>query len=364
MTSTHKKISILYLGNNIGETNTMYNEFFLPFADRYDITVCLYFEPEIEVAEAVDLRHGHGTIRGFIGAIRQLLAEREFDVIHAHSAHSGFMFLLAVPGHRSILRSTVISVQNSYQNYKLRNKLLFLPSFLFFQHVVCCSKSSRASFPLPYRWLAGRRLGYVQNGADTDRVDRVLADRQPGEQSDGLKIISVGRLIDIKNPVTLVEAIRLCGHRSSRLDFIGQGYLDAAIRQAVAERSLSERVSLSGLLPRDDVYVAMSQADIFVSTSYGEGLPLAVLEAMACSCPVILSDIDPHREIAEVCDCIPLVPADDSAGFAREIDKMAALSPEQRAAIGAQCRATVETYFSNAVMQRGFHNIYSEIVGN
>jgi glycosyltransferase involved in cell wall biosynthesis len=125
---------------------------------------------------------------------------------------------------------------------------------------------------------------------------------------------------------------------------------------------MNNQVKLPGLIPRNDVYEALANADLFVSTSYGEGLPIAALEAMACRCPVILSDIQPHRELAGGADFIPLVPADDSEGFAREISRFHSLSKEERKAIGEKCRAWAENRFSLTAMHKNYFALYEQLL--
>jgi glycosyltransferase involved in cell wall biosynthesis len=83
---------------------------------------------------------------------------------------------------------------------------------------------------------------------------------------------------------------------------------------------------------------------------------------MACRCPVILSDIPPHREIAEGVDFIPLIQPDDVAGFAREIRRFREMSPVERAGIGGKCRKLVEEQFSLEAMHTGYEVIYTQII--
>jgi glycosyltransferase involved in cell wall biosynthesis len=84
---------------------------------------------------------------------------------------------------------------------------------------------------------------------------------------------------------------------------------------------------------------------------------------MACGCPVLLSDIPPHREIAEGVDFIPLVKPEDAAGFARELRKFRQMSGEERKAIGRKCRKLVQDKFSMTAMHTRYAEIYSQVSG-
>ena len=112
----------------------------------------------------------------------------------------------------------------------------------------------------------------------------------------------------MKDPYVVVDAFKHGAGRHASLAFIGEGGLRGSLNKYIEASGVDDRITLTGLIDRDAVFTRCAQADLFVSASYGEGLPVAVLEAMAARCPVVLSDIPPHREIAEGVDFIPLVP--------------------------------------------------------
>jgi glycosyltransferase involved in cell wall biosynthesis len=85
---------------------------------------------------------------------------------------------------------------------------------------------------------------------------------------------------------------------------------------------------------------------------------------MACRCPVILSDIPPHREIAEGIDFIPVIHPDDEAGFAQAIKKFRDLPETERKAVGQKCRKLVEERFSLTAMHAGYEAVYAQITGD
>jgi glycosyltransferase involved in cell wall biosynthesis len=348
------------------ETSAPYNQFSLPWAEEHDITICTYFASDVTLPSTITLFEGNGSLRGFFRALKAALGARQYDIIHAHSPHVGLLFLFATLfSFRRVAPSTVITVHDSYQNYKFRNRLMFMPVFAGFQKVVCCGQASYDSFPAFFRWLAGDRMAVVCNGLDIARVDRIAADASPGpHRASGFTVIAISRLVAIKDPFSLVTAFQQSEVHTSRLLYFGDGPL----RQSLIERSrsagLSNQIEFTGMIPRDRVFEHLLSADLFISTSRGEGLPVAVLEAMACGCPVVLSDIPPHREIAEGVDFIPLIQPGDAAGFAREIKRFREMPVSERRTVGRKCRELVKDRFSLQAMLRGYADIYAQIAGN
>src|SRR6266540_1163547 len=361
----NRRVSILHIILALTPTNGQYNEHCLPLMHQRDITICTYFKSDITPPEAITLFDGDSSLMGFFRALRAALAERQYDIIHVHTPHAGVLLLLTlfVSGlYRKLIPSTVHTVQNSYENFKFRNKLLFIPSFACFRQMVFCSKASYESFPSFYKWLAGDGMQVVQNAVDLDRIDRRTKAKQV-DHTDHFTITTVG-LIEIKNPFTVLEAFYQDNNQDSKLVFLGQGKLRPLLAQKIEKLALQKQVQLTGMVPRDKVFEYFARSDLFVSASRGEGLPVAVLEAMACRIPVILSDIPPHREIAEGVDFIPLIKQDDVAGFSREIKKFRAMSTSERAMIGQKCRKLIEDQFSLSAMHSGYAGVYTKVMDN
>ncbi len=358
-------LSILHIILAVRETSAPYNEHCLPWADKRDITICSYFASDIKTPKSIMLHEGDGSLIGFFRALKVALSEKEYNVIHIHSPHLGLLFLLATLFSRSrLIRSTVITVHDSFQNFKFRNKLMWIPSFASFQGVICCGQASYDSFPTFFKRLAGDRLSFVQNGLDVARVDQIAANIQRRNQTSDFTTISISRLVDIKNPFSILSAFQQSVDQTSCLVFIGDGFLRQSLTAKSREMGLENQIDFTGLIPREKVFQYLLNADLFISASRGEGLPVSVLEAMACGCPVVLSDIPPHREIVNGVDFIPLIKPDDIEGFARAFTKFRAMSHSERAMIGQKCRQLVEERFSLPAMHAGYAEIYSQITGN
>jgi glycosyltransferase involved in cell wall biosynthesis len=358
-------LSILHILLSIGETSAPYNEHCLAMANERKIAICTYFKSNIVPPAEITLFDGDNSLIGFFRALKAALAQQHYDLIHAHSPHVGLFFLMGtIFKPRNSIPATVFTVHSSYRTYELRHKLMFMFAFAFFQKVVCCSQAAFNSFPAFYKWLAGDRLCAVPNGLDIARVDRIAAKTRPrSPQTSDFTIIAISRFVDIKNPSTVLTAFQQSSDQASRLVCIGEGPLRSSLITKSREEGLENQIEFTGLIPRERTFEHLLNADLFVSASRGEGLPVAVLEAMACRCPVILSDIPPHREIAEGVDFIPLIPPDDVAGFAREINRFREMQASERATIGQKCRKLVEERFSLPAMHAGYMEVYAQVLG-
>ena len=356
-----RRLRILHLILVLGETNSQYNEHCLPVRHERDLAICTYFVPKLDPPPEIKLFAGDGTLRGFFRAFRAALDEGDYDAIHAHSPQMGTfvtLALLAWPQLRRRRRSTVYTVHDSFNDFKLRNKLLMVPPLAVFHRVVFCGHGAYDSFPSLWRRRVGQRGSVIQNGADYGRVDRVLAQRGGSDGNGSFTLVSAARLEPVKDPLTLLAAFRRSGTADGRLVFLGAGALESDLDRQIEHSGIKDRVTRAGVVPRDDVFSRFAEAALFVSTSRGEGLPVAALEAMATGCPVLLSDIPPHREVAERADFIPLVAPGDVVGFAREIARFRALTPAERRAIGEKCSRLARERFSVQRMNDGYERLY------
>jgi glycosyltransferase involved in cell wall biosynthesis len=357
---------VLHLIIVLGETNGQYNEHCLPLMHERDISIVTYFVPKLSPPPEITVFAGDGTLRGFFRALKQALRTKEYDVVHAHAPQTGTLLVLAALAWRRFKKlrpSLVYTAQDSFHNYKPRNRVMMALSLATFTRIVFCSRSAYESLPRALKRLVRGRSRVVQNGADLDRVDRAVAARTTERNGQGFTVLSVGRLERVKDPLAVLEAFRrsLGEDVASRAVFVGAGELAPTITARAQELGLEDRVILTGLIPRDEVFVLCADADVFVSTSHGEGLPVAVLEAMAAGCPVILSEIPPHRELADGADFIPFVEPGDVDGFAAEIRRYREMTSQERREIGQKCRSHMAARFTLPIMRAATEAVYREV---
>jgi glycosyltransferase involved in cell wall biosynthesis len=352
---------VLHVIVRAGATNSQYNEHCLPVLAQRRITVCSLFPADVTPPPNLRLFSGDGTKRGCARVLREALDAGPYDVVHVHAPASGVLTLAVYLRTWRSRRNLAFTVHNSWANFRRRNRLFLYLILALYPTVVVCGRAARDSMPRLVRRLFGAKLRAVPNGVDVARIDRVVAGQGAAGSADSPVIVSVNRLIPLKDPGTVLEAFHHAD-KAGELVLVGDGPLRPELELDVQRKRLASKVRLTGIVERDEVYRMLWHADAFVSASGGEGLPVAVLEAMACRCPVILSDIPPHREIAAAAPRIPLVPVGDAAAFAKALRELMALPPKERRRLGAAGRRCVTERFSVRAMNDAYGDIYREVV--
>jgi glycosyltransferase involved in cell wall biosynthesis/capsular polysaccharide biosynthesis protein len=362
MSDRTTKPSILHVIVRAGATNSQYNEHCLPVLHERRITVASIFPADVKPPPQLRMVEGDGTARGGLRAIRTALELSTYDAVHVHAPASGMLTLLAYLRSRRSRRNLVFTVHNSWRNFRRRNRMFLYVILFCFPTVVMCGAAAYESLPRLLRWLAGPRVSVIPNGVDVDRVDRATREADPSIREDArFRVVSVNRLIPLKDPWTVLEAFERMRDPTAELDFVGDGPLREGLETGSRLSRARGRVRITGVVPRDDVYRLLSTANVFVSASGGEGLPVAVLEAMACGCPVILSDIPPHREIARVAPGVRLVKRGDVEGFAQALHQLRQLQPAERRELGRQQRECVAALFSVRGMNDAYRELYMQL---
>lgn len=198
----------------------------------------------------------------------------------------------------------------------------------------------------------------IPNGLPLDEIDAApLADCLSADAAvDGALVLTAGRFEPEKNIDVLVRAIRLLSEtRSVRAFFCGNGSLRDGIAQLIEDEQLSDRIQLQGYV--ENVWNLMKRADVLVSASVFEGSPNVVLEAMACGCPLVVSDIPAHRELLDNDTAIFCGPRPRELADAIDAVLRDPASARERA---RHARARVERYAAASAARR-YLDIYRDI---
>ena len=170
-------------------------------------------------------------------------------------------------------------------------------------------------------------------------------------------VLNAGRFGAEKNFEAFVRAFRLVvEHRPARALCCGDGPLRQELERLVIESGLRDRVRIVGYMP--NLWSLLKRADVAVSVSWFEGTPNVVLEAMACGCPLVVSDIAAHRELLDAQAAI-LVDPGDPRKIADAITEV--LSDPQTAAQRARVAYDRVQRYSMSAIARQYADLYRDI---
>jgi glycosyltransferase involved in cell wall biosynthesis len=217
--------------------------------------------------------------------------------------------------------------------------------------IVCVSDDGRVRRVRGYGFSA-KKTCVIHNGTDTARYHPDSALRRAARQRWGIPegavvIGTIGRLSHVKGLDDLLDAFAMLRGSSrsteTRLVIVGSGPCEADLRADARKRGLENFVVFAGTSDRPwEVHCGF---DIFALPSRSEGLPLALLEAIASGVVPVAFDVGGVREILSRPDLGWLVPPGDVGAFADALQAAVTLSRVERTAYGAAGRAHIRARF-------------------
>ena len=350
-----KKLNILRLQLTVCSNSAPHHNFTLNTNKIYNITVCSFYKPEIKIPSNINLHHGNGKIIEFLFKLKYLLKKNSFDIIHAHTVHVAFLFIfISILFKWHSLNKSMFTVHNSFENYHFRNKLLFFITHWFFNKIVYCSNSSFNSFPEYFTKNKNKNFT-IRNGLNIKKLSKSIK-KAISLNNKIYKIIVVGRLVEIKQPYIIINAFLKILNNNVELNFIGDGDLKSNL---ILKNY--KNVNFIGKLKREEVYKELYKSDLFISMSVTEGMPIAVLEAMAIGLPVVLSDIKAHREIVKNLNYTNLVPTNSEELLIEEIDRILNMPNNMLNNIRENNQNHIINNFSIDIMLKQYDKIYVEL---
>lgn len=335
-----EKMKILYV-TTIGSTMNFFNSFIRKLLDEGH-TVDLAANEDI--SEVPDCYNEWGcTIyqtdtsrsplsKGNIKAVKQLTAiveNGEYDIVHCHTPIAAVCTRLACRKARK--RGTkVIYTAHGFHFFKgapLLNWLVYFPSewlCSFFTDVLITI--NKEDYEFAQRKMKAKRVEYVPGvGVDTDRFAKEYSKnkekrKQIGVPYDAVMLLSVGELSKRKNQEVIIKALQTINNKNIHYVLAGLGKKEEELKQLANELNVMDRVHFLGY--RSDISELCSIADIYCFPSLQEGLPVALMEAMAAGLPVVCSKIRGNTDLIQEGQGGFLCNPDDINAFAENISAL------------------------------------------
>jgi L-malate glycosyltransferase len=282
---------------------------------------------------------------------------RSYDVVHTHLLAAN---VIAKPV--AALCGVRVRINHDHCNDKLTDPRKWaLPADTFTNtlstHIVAVSESTR-EFLVRHEGIAADRVTTIHNGIDTELYQpqpglRAAAREKWGLPADAFIVGGIGRLAHQKNfelflniAAEIPDAFFVIG---------GTGEDEAALRAQVERLGLGARVRFLGYV--GDMPSLWPALDCLLLTSRYEGLPITILEAMACGVPIVASNLDGMREILRDGENAALIPPGELAPFVKALRSLCD-NPALASRLADAALATVRADYSASRMARDVEAIY------
>ena len=295
-----------------------------------------------------------------IGRLARIISEKRPDIVHAMLFHANVAARRAarkagLPSDRVLCEVQTVEVERRWHLLVDR-----------FTHRGCRFTIGNSPSVIEHLHRRARiprdRLRLVKGGIDPTLLQKVKpVDRSTlGLPADAALVLWVGRLDPVKGLDTLVGAFQSIDVDTDvHLLLVGDGPLRTRLRNKIDRLGLAKRVHLLGA--RDDVPALLKVADVFAFPSRTEGLPNALLEAMAAGCPIVTTDVPGCRDLIEHETTGLIVPYGDTATLATAILRLVHDRPAARR-LGERAADAVTSGWHISGTFDAYANIYEAVI--
>lgn len=283
----------------------------------------------------------------------RMMMDNKVEHVHAHFATHAALAALTIHKLTGIPFSFTAHAHDIFVEHALLEHKIKAASF-----IVSISEHNRTYLKRLYGGLEIEKVHVVRCGVDRS----IFRPPDPRPENETFTILCVAGLEEKKGHRYLIEACRLLVDQdvAFRCLLIGGGPLLRQIEAQIMEYTLKEKVVLLGQQTREQVQRYLAQSDLFVLPSVRlpsgkqEGIPVALMEAMAMSLPVIATRLSGIPELVEDGKTGLLVPERDPEAIAEAIQKLAG-SQSLRRTIGT---AAYEKIVNEYDLQKNASQLY------
>ncbi len=242
-----------------------------------------------------------------LGQIKALLTNGGYDIVHCNTPVGGALTRIAAIKARKLGTKVVYTAHgfHFFAGAPMMNWLLYFPAELMLSRLTDCIVTiNTEDYNSAKKHLKAQKIVQVHGvGYDTGKFVKPLSEkkyslrRKYGYSKDEILLIYVAELNNNKNQQLLIKALKTLApkNREIRLLLVGPDRTDGEIRVLAKKAGLEDRIDFFG--QRTDVCEILSMCDLAVASSRREGLPVNIMESLACGLPVVATDNRGHREL-------------------------------------------------------------------
>jgi glycosyltransferase involved in cell wall biosynthesis len=312
-----------------------------------------------EGLEFIALAPGHELDLKAGWRLSRLINRTRPDVVHAHDPHGVAMAALGVS--MSTLQPVPPLVASRRVDFHLKRHSF--SQWKYRQVAAFIAASSAIADVLAADGIPRSRIFTVHEGIDVERVANVAPASVHAElylPTHAPLVGNIGALVPHKGQRHLIDAAALVVRDvpDARFVILGEGELRDALEHQVRHLHLERHVFLPGF--RADVLALLKGFDVFVMSSETEGLGTSILDAMACSKPVVGTSAGGIPEVVEDGATGYLVPPHDPKAMAGAIVELLR-DPERCARMGEAGLSRVRERFTLERMIEGTRDVYARV---
>lgn len=210
--------------------------------------------------------------------------------------------------------------------------------------------------------LSPDKVWAIPNGLDLEAFDAQVTQSRYLKAEKGLRIAVVANLRPEKGHHVFLDAVACLAPQHFHVQFLiaGDGPMRGAIESHIQHSNLGERVHLLGAVQDIPAFLASLDALVLPSIA-NEGFPNAVMEAMAASLPVVVTDTGGTRDLVIDGETGYIVPPHDVRQLAVRLETLCR-DARLRRAMGAAGRSRVAQYFTTRHMSRQYEDLYTTLL--
>ena len=242
-------------------------------------------------------------------SLKDIIDKGDYDIIHCHTPVGAMLTRLAAKTARKH-GTKVFYTAHGFHFYKgapAINWLLYYPveKWLSLYTDVLITINNE-DYERSKTFNAGKvcyvpGVGIDLNKFNVGHIDKAKKRREIGVSTDDFVLLSVGELSPRKNHEVVIRAMSVLKNNDklNKLEYVicGRGNYETELRKIAQDLNVIEHVHFLGF--RADIAEICNCADLFIFMSHQEGLPVALMEAMACGLPAVCSDIRGNTDLIE-----------------------------------------------------------------